>query len=148
LLSGCSGRPREKSYPVSGTVTFDGKPLPDGEIYFLGAKGDVQTLAIKNGTFSGQVGEGSRKVQIVAYRLGKSAAAESGMTGGMYDQPTKENYIPAKYNAQSTLSAEVKAAGPNQFKFDLVSEGAPGAPEPTAKAEATAKGEPEKKEGK
>jgi hypothetical protein len=39
LLSGCSGR---EGYDVSGNVTFDGKPLPAGKIYFSpdGAKGN------------------------------------------------------------------------------------------------------------
>ena len=41
------------------------------------------------------------------------------MPGGA-GTPNKE-LIPAKYNAESTLTAEVKAGGPNDFPFDLKS---------------------------
>src|SRR5437899_12941205 len=33
-LMGCSGKQGPQRYRVSGTVTFDGKPVPHGEILF------------------------------------------------------------------------------------------------------------------
>jgi len=120
-LPGC-GKVEEKAYPVSGTVSLDGKALDDGEIYFVRAeKGDLQTVPIKGGSFSGKVKAGKQRVQINAFRATKPQGAASGMTGGIYDQPGRENYIPAKYNVESTLTADVSASGPNQLKFDLTS---------------------------
>lgn len=40
LLAGCGGskKPDRGTVPVAGTVTYQGKPLPDANIYFFSAK--------------------------------------------------------------------------------------------------------------
>jgi hypothetical protein len=45
---------------------------------------------------------------------------ESGIEVGK-QEPAREDYIPAEFNTQSTLSAEVKAEGDNKFDFPLKS---------------------------
>jgi len=69
LLVGC-GPAAPKLYPVSGTVTLDGQPLADGKIYFRTVEnGQVDTLPVTAGKFSGQVLAGPRRVEIVAYKM-------------------------------------------------------------------------------
>ncbi|MGO8747001.1 MAG: hypothetical protein ACLQNE_13520 [Thermoguttaceae bacterium] len=114
-----------KRYPVSGTATFDNQPLADGQIYFKTvATGSLDIVPIKDGKFKGDVEAGNRRVEISAYREGKPSEAAVKMYGDKAAQMagnTKENYIPAKYNTGSKLTAEVKTSGPNEFKFDLTS---------------------------
>jgi hypothetical protein len=119
-LAGCSGSNAAPTYPVTGTVTLDGKPLEEGEIYFLmPAKGEVDIVAVKNGKFEGQVKAGNRRVEIRAYKI--IPAHEAASMPGYTVPESRENYLPAKYNTESTLTAEVKADGENQFDFQLQS---------------------------
>ena len=99
---------------VSGTVTFDGAPLPEGEITFSKvAEGVGDTLPIKDGKFLGQVSVGDRKVEIRAYRESKAATSMYGD-----DAPvSKENYLPAKYHTDSTFKADIPAAGAKDLTF-------------------------------
>jgi hypothetical protein len=108
---------------VSGTVTLDGNPMPEGEILFAGPGEVPQVLDIKNGSFEGQVTVGTKRVEIRAYRQVQAVAA-----GGMYkgeEVPgggsSKENYLPARFNSESELTAEVTASGPNKFSFPVTS---------------------------
>lgn len=62
VLSGCS-RSGPARYNLSGTVKFDGKPLPVGFIYFIpdeskGNKGPGSGAEIKNGSYSTPSGGG------------------------------------------------------------------------------------------
>lgn len=55
VLSGCGGR--EKLYDVSGTITFDGKPIPKGLIFFdpdssKGTQGTQGFANILNGKYN------------------------------------------------------------------------------------------------
>ncbi len=60
LVAGCKG---ESSYPVSGTVTFDGKAVPAGEVVFTpdaskGNSGPAFLAEIKDGVYQSPVGRG------------------------------------------------------------------------------------------
>src|SRR4051794_11280356 len=70
LLAGCGdGQKKVTRYPVSGTVTFDGKPLDAGKIQFTNpADGGIDGMEIKGGSFKGEVQAGKRKVEITAMR--------------------------------------------------------------------------------
>jgi len=59
LLCGCNGQQSEgpTRYPLSGSVTYDGKPVPHGEILFepdatKGNEGPASTAPIKMGKYS------------------------------------------------------------------------------------------------
>jgi hypothetical protein len=39
LLSGCSGERKEGLAPVTGQITFDGEPVPSGQVFFYPAAG-------------------------------------------------------------------------------------------------------------
>src|SRR5438128_5765139 len=91
LLAGC-GPSGPRTYPVSGTVLFDGKPLPQGDIIFHAARGVVGADAgkIKDGKYSFRAKAGKKKVAILA------SAAVPGKRDPLMG-PLLENYIPERY---------------------------------------------------
>ena len=119
LMAGCNSAPEGPAlYPVTGTVTFDGTPVTDGRIQFRKTDGDQQAFSgeIKDGKYSLEAQAGSMKVEIVASRpTGKFDTSNPDEP----PQPVGEMYIPAKYNAESSLTADVKADAENVIPFDL-----------------------------
>lgn len=117
---GCGGprRADPKRATVTGTVTLDGKPLAEGEIVFLALSGQAaDTLPVANGTFSGSVSVGPQRVQLAAFTMVKRSIFP--------DKPpeqVRENTLPAKYHAESTLTADIKPDANPPFSFDLKSE--------------------------
>jgi hypothetical protein len=95
---------------VQGTVTLDGEPLAEGEVYFSTVQtGEIDTFPVKNGKFAGKALAGTRRVEVVAYRTIPIA----GEMGG----EVQENLIAAEFNSASKLTAVVSATGVNQFSF-------------------------------
>jgi hypothetical protein len=128
LLVGCGGEkddlPRRS---VAGTVTLDGKPLSQGSIQFLPTGPDTPTAAmveVKGGTYTITTAQGlvpgHYKVLISSANVPASDPAKADALPGMSGPPLKE-LLPVRYNAQSTLSAEVKTDAPNAFDFLLSS---------------------------
>jgi len=132
VAPGCSGTgdnlPREA---ITGTVMLDGQPLAGGVIQFTapreggttGGAGDTGGSPISNGQFSidrehGLV-PGHYRVTINA--SGGAVAAKPAEPGRPNRKELPKELIPAKYNAESTLTADVKKGGPNDFKFELQS---------------------------
>lgn len=113
LLAGC-GPSGPRTYPVSGTVLFDGKPLPRGDIIFHAARLDMGADAgkIKDGKYSFRAKAGKKKVAILA------SAEVPGKRDPLMG-PLMENYIPERYNDETILAAEVKESGENHFDFQL-----------------------------
>jgi hypothetical protein len=103
--------------PVSGTVTLDGAPLPDGDIIFtpVDAKMGPEAGKIKDGKYELKSQQGKMKVQITASKI------LPGAPKGAMGEDVATQYIPTKYNDQSTLTAVVTAGGPNTFDFPLES---------------------------
>ena len=129
--------PRE---PVAGTVTMDGKPLPEGTIQFY-PTGDPSKTAvvgenaeIKEGNFSlpredGLV-PGTYKVSISHAELKEAKPKVKGKiktpppTSLTIPSRTKElgpEQIPARYNSKSELKAEIPRGGTKDLKYDLQS---------------------------
>ncbi len=123
-MCGCGGKAELKKYSVSGTVTIDGQPLSEGEVYFRTVESaTIDAVPIKAGRFQGEAQAGSRRVEIVALREVPPDPAAVAMYGDKAKElgAGRENSIPPKYNTESTLTAEVKPGGPNEFKFDVTS---------------------------
>lgn len=114
---GASGPPGPKLAAGKGTVTLDGKPMPSGEVLFISA-GQATAAQVKDGQFSGQFAIGENQVQIFSYREGGQVVEMGGEKFG----GGKENFIPAKYNVESKLMANVQASGANDYKFEVTSE--------------------------
>jgi hypothetical protein len=128
VLAGCGSAgdnlPRQ---PVSGKVTLDGKPLERGTISFQPDSGlpTAAAVAITAGQYSMARAQG---LVPGAYRVLISSTPQSPVTidpatgmpppPGQPTPPPKE-LLPAKYNASSTLSAEVKEGATNRFDFAL-----------------------------
>lgn len=128
VLLGCGHGER---VPAEGTVTLDGQPLESGCIQFrplAGTKGPTAGADVIDGKFivptRGASFAGMFRVEITSARL-TGRKVPSPMGSGMIDE--REQFLPARYNSESQLQAEVTAAGPNHFVFALTS-----APETTA----------------
>ncbi len=125
---GCGGSadelPRE---PVSGTVTLDGQPLEAGAIQFFPAPkaGGVAVSGgspVEGGAFAitreyGLV-PGSYKVAINAAEPESRDKRAKGHT--RKGAPVKD-VVPAKYNSETILTAEIEKGGSNRLKFELLS---------------------------
>ncbi|MBN2293115.1 MAG: hypothetical protein JXM70_11855 [Pirellulales bacterium] len=119
---GCGGDGREA---IEGKVTFDGQPLADGQISFLpmpGTKGPTAGAAIKNGEFQiaseGGTFAGKFRVEITATRPSNRKVMDP-ESGTMINVP--QQFIPAIYNQQTQLTAEVISGEKNSFTFELKS---------------------------
>lgn len=114
---GC-GPSGPKTYPVSGTVTFDGQPLPTGFISFTPVEGDIAPDAgkVTDGKFEFRAQAGKKRVEINANRQAVGAKIDPAM-GAV----PSEQYLPAEYNTKTVLTAEVKPDGENRFEFPLKS---------------------------
>jgi hypothetical protein len=110
VSAGC-GDSGPRKYDVSGKVSWDGNPIPVGDIMFVPEAADVAREAgkIKDGAYHLKAFAGKYKVEIRATR------EVPGKKGPMGEQAI-EDYIPEKYNAQTILNADV---GPNKREFDF-----------------------------
>jgi hypothetical protein len=110
---GCTRGPR--TYPVSGTVTLDGQPLPEGEILFVPVDGSTgpDPGKVKDGRFELQARAGKKRVEVSAARILPGGARGAG------GEPVPEEIIPDRYNTRSVLTAEVSPEGVNRFEFPL-----------------------------
>jgi len=105
-LWGCSGSSTHGE--VEGTVTYQGEPIPEGQIIFrLADNSIVEGAIIEDGTFKSTAPIGNCLVQITA-RKPVDANPIAGMAVGE-DAFATVSYIPTKYNDKSTLSLEVKS---------------------------------------
>jgi hypothetical protein len=128
-LAGCGeagdGLPREA---VSGTVTLDGKPLARGVLQMLPAGqggGTPCGALIEDGKFAiarrqGPV-PGEYVVTINSSPDGAPGGAPAGPPGPVSSAERPKELIPPEYNAQSKLTATVKADSPNMLEFALKS---------------------------
>ena len=120
LQVGCSGGPEGPAvFPVEGTVNFAGAPVDDGRITFRMTEGTQMAYSteIKGGQYKVEAEAGKATVEIIASRP----------VPGKFDtsnpddepQPVGEMYIPEKYNAKTTLTADIAASPENKIPFDL-----------------------------
>ena len=131
MSAGCGGAPASQldRHVVSGTVTFDGKPLEAGAIQFFplesGPKKTVSGGVIQAGSFrlSPEAGLPPGK-----YRVSITSVASTGPVDSaaamkpVQDAKPVSDPIPSKYNATSELTCEVKGEGSTELPpFDLKS---------------------------
>ena len=119
-------RPRE---PVSGSVTFEGKPLENGTIEFQPSIAGESVSAggtVAQGRFEIPQAEGPvpGKYRVAIYDQVNTATTGSAEGGGPVAGARKSladlrGVIPPRYNSATELTADVKAGGPNSFTFEL-----------------------------
>jgi hypothetical protein len=119
LLAGC-GENRMKTARVSGTITYKGKPVPQGSIMFQPQSGPAATANISNGKYvlktyrdgDGAV-LGSHKVTVISLEDQSARLPEE-------RNPLPPPIVPLKYNFpdKSGLTATVEDKA-NIIDFDL-----------------------------
>src|SRR5690606_31258058 len=104
-LTGCGSS--DGLQMVSGTVSYNGTPLPEGRIQFRSLEGDQKAYAggIENGEYSVRVAPGPASVEIRASRPVPGKFDES--NPGEKEQ-VGEMYIPEKYNSRTELRVDVQ----------------------------------------
>ena len=125
-LFGC-GKGTSGRYEVSGQVTLEGAPLETGLVRFVpvgGTKSPSVGGEIKQGAFEISADDGPFAGD---YRVEITASRGTGVT--RYDKvldinyEEQEQYLPARYNSSTELTAQVTAEETNEFNFDLSLDG-------------------------
>lgn len=125
VVAGC-GPSEPKRYKVIGTVKYKGQTIPNGTITFTPEDPSVKSAggaAIKDGKFeilqAAGLYAGKYKVSINYPDPKRSPPApKDGEAPGESGREVAD-LLPAKYNRDTELRAEVTANGPNDFTFDL-----------------------------
>lgn len=119
LAAGC-GSSGPKRYGVSGTVNWKGQPIKSGTIFFRADNGETGGTQITDGKYeipaASGLPEGKYRVAI-NYPDPKIPAPRP-------DEPPGEavdarEMLPAKFNEQTELTAEIKPQATNDVSFDL-----------------------------
>lgn len=123
LLAGCGG-PTDGRVSVTGTVTFDGQPLQEGMITFVGSNGVAAAQGrIQNGSYSLRpsanvegIDPGDYRVIVQSWEVQPGALQDDGSFA------EGKSRIPEKYidPAKSGLTAQV-AEGGGTHDFQLQS---------------------------
>ncbi|WP_339732914.1 hypothetical protein [uncultured Gimesia sp.] len=119
VLAGCGGNSDgPKLVPVSGNITLNGDPLPEGDIIFRAADGKGHAYAgkIKDGSYSIETEAGKKKVEIKSMKEvpGKTTEDNPGEVVNV-----REQVVPTKYNSESTLEIMVTEEGADSADFAL-----------------------------
>lgn len=127
---GTSDKPAQAA--VSGTVTFDGKPLLAGTIRFVpvdGTKGSKVSAQIIDGKFElqAELGPvvGDHRIEVEAPPAGELAmddeAAFEELVRKRKRKRAKFVRIPKAYNSHSKLKSTIKSDSPNELQLILTS---------------------------
>jgi hypothetical protein len=123
-IGGCGPSSKLDKVVVTGTVTLDGQPLPNGEIRFFpidGTPGSVSGGPIVDGDYRavsrGGVPVGNHRVEIRGFR---TATASRGGPNTSLEGGPAEQYLAAKYNTETELTRQVDAKNKVQ-DFQLTS---------------------------
>jgi len=129
---GCGPR-QPKRATVRGRVTFNGEPVPLGDIVFIpgtdeGWDGFYAQGKIQNGEYAldahGPV-VGTNKVEIHGYRSRGETVMVPNIAGVKLDEPAEmvagglEPYIPPEFNTATELSIEIQSGFNEGVDFDL-----------------------------
>lgn len=112
------------TYALSGKISFQGMPIPNGEIVFdpAGEFGQRRSARILNGRFQLEAKEGLAKDQVYiprvyGYRLTGKKYENANMATSTEVQ---EQYVPGRFNGKSEMRLETNAANLTRgFNADL-----------------------------
>ena len=133
VTSGCSEEtdPRPKRVPVTGTITYQGAPLPDAAVAYIPASGGspAQGTTDSQGIYRLTTFTENDGAIPGTYGIAISAVIENNRNSDgtqIYsDEDPRwkppESLIPKRYNipSKSQLTSEVKGGEPNVIDFDL-----------------------------
>jgi len=123
LLNGCSEDRGPERVVVTGTVTYNGKPVPEALIRFVPIHTSAVPMAgavVTDGTYRvdirGGVPVGTHRIQIEAYRKITPRPGSS----ERLDPRASEPYLPTKYNVNTQLEITIPPGSREITKnFDL-----------------------------
>jgi hypothetical protein len=129
IVIGCGSNNPQGRVAVHGEVTFDGKPLAQGNISFTSLSGMTPMVAtgspIKNGKFALQAEKGlipdqTYSVQFRSVEIISETRKETidKRTGTDMEIQTR-NILPRKYGIESKETVTATKKSPNVFQFDL-----------------------------
>jgi hypothetical protein len=131
LIGGCGGSGIERAI-VSGSVTFDGKPIEKGFIRFFPIKGTVGPMwgaQITDGAYradgKGGVPVGTHRVEVEAFRIVRNTKMGADIFedfGGNGPAVAEVQYIPAQYNIHSEIELVVRpetSDSPVDFELEI-----------------------------
>jgi hypothetical protein len=121
-VAGCDSSNR---VAVSGTVTLNGQPLTNATIQFfrVGETAPAGGAVVTDGKYElpahPGLPPGTYKVSISS-PIGNGGGSFTAAQGAASTPATGfKDRVPAKYNTDTELRADVTAAGPNKFDFKL-----------------------------
>lgn len=120
-LAGCSSAPPEGD--VSGTITIDGQPSPEGTyITFTPSDGirSPQGAEVKEGKYAIRVPVGATRVAVRAAKKVSERKAYDAPNSPMV--PKMLDILPKKYNEETTLTYDV-VAGKQEKSWELSTKG-------------------------
>ncbi len=122
FLAGCGGGVDELArFPVTGTVTWNGAPLAEGEISFVAVDDGLTDVAtIASGVYLLETTAGAKRVEIRSFRTDADPDADPA-TGTSV--PSRTQIIPGQYNDQTSLKTEVSEDTENRADFELREDG-------------------------
>lgn len=129
---GCGGGGHDIA-EVSGTVTFDDKPLSNATVFFMPMSQGTQDAGPSSTGKTDQKGRftlttaderkgavvGKHRVMITTVE-DRSGSGEGVDADNVYAEDNVEK-LPARYNSASTLEFEVPSEGTDSANFDLIS---------------------------
>jgi len=122
LLGGC-GPNGPATYPVTGTVSYQGKPVPLGTVLFVAKDGPPSQPAPigSEGTYRLEAVAGKHAVQVIAVPP-RPGRPDPNVDGGIdyTGAPQVQSLIPTKYNRYHTSGIEVVVEPKTQNTIDIV----------------------------
>lgn len=108
LAGGCGPR----SGQLHGTITFDGRPVAQGQIYLFrrGKQAPPFSAPVTAGSYGIVAPVGDYRVEIFAQHDEQALAA---------DPSLPMQYLPSTYNSESTLAAEIEAGVDKELSLEL-----------------------------
>jgi len=128
FLTGCGKDRGPERVVVSGTVTYNGKPIPEGNIRFMPVATSAVPMAgaeIKDGEYKvdgrGGVPVGTHKIEIEAYRTEPSDPKPGETPPPMMARGAPRiQYLPKRYHVDSQLQITIEPGSREITKdFDL-----------------------------
>jgi hypothetical protein len=112
LNIGC-GQSGPPTYEIHGAVHYDGKPIPVGTLTLIPDTPTGRTVVakIESGQYVAELTEGTWTVNVQAVR-------ETGPVIPSLGEAPREQYIPSRYNRDSTLKVTAPPGNPEQ-NFEL-----------------------------
>jgi hypothetical protein len=114
---GCGG---DKVVPVSGTISLNGKPLPDAYVVFESVEGDASKNATgvtdDDGVYSLAIADGREGCRVGAHRVMMTTVPPDAMDDER--TPLPKDKIPQRYQTKP-LTFDVPPEGTQDADFEL-----------------------------